>query len=471
MSEQRSHIVRSSRMIATIAILAAASMMAPPAVTGQASASEWLDAYHEPASRIIGEAMAGTFAWDRLAELSDTFGHRLSGSPQLERAIEWAAEQMRGDGLENVRLEPVMVPHWVRGEERARTTRPSEQELVMLGLGGSIATPPGGVEAETLVVSSFDELDARADDVAGKIVVYNVPFTNYGQTVRYRTTGASRAARHGAVASLVRSVGPTSGRTPHTGAMTYTDTDPQIPAAAVTAEDADLLQRMQDRGTPAWVHLEMNAQMLPDAESANVVAEIRGREHPEEVVVIGGHIDSWDVGTGSTDDGGGCIITWDALRILQRLGLRPRRTLRVVLWTNEENGLRGGTAYRDRYADQLENHVMMLESDGGVFQPRGFCFTGNPKARATVEAIASLLRGIDAHRIGPSGGGADIGPSVRAAGIPSMSTDVDGSTYFTIHHTPADTMDKIDPTDVARNVAAVAVMAYVVADMPERLGQ
>lgn len=436
--------------------------------TGQADQPDWLDPYREPASRIIGAAMADTFAWNRLAELSDLFGHRLSGSPQLEQAIQWAANEMRADGLENVHLEPVMVPHWVRGQEHARVIRPTEQDLVMLGLGGSIGTPPGGIEAETFVVGSFDELDSR---VHGKIVVYNVPFTTYTQTVRYRTTGAWRAARHGAVASLVRSVGPRGARTPHTGAVNYTETDPQIPAAAITVEDAELLQRMQDRGTPAWVRLEMDAHLLPDAESANLVGEILGWERPDEVVVVGGHIDSWDVGTGSTDDGGGCIVTWEALRIIKQLGLRPRRTLRVVLWTNEENGLRGATAYRDRYDKQLADHIMMLESDSGVSRPRGFLFTGNPRGRETVEAIASLLRGIDAHRVGPNGGGADIGPSVRAANIPSMSLDVDRSNYFTIHHTPADTMDKIDPTEVAQNVAAVAVMAYIVADLPNRLGR
>ena len=436
--------------------------------TGQADQPAWLDPYREPASRIIGAAMADTFAWNRLAELSDMFGHRLSGSPQLEQAIQWAANGMRADGLENVHLEPVMVPHWVRGQEHARMIRPNEQDLVMLGLGGSIGTPPGGIEAETFVVDSFDALDSRAH---GKIVVYNVPFTTYTQTVRYRTTGAWRAARHGAVASLVRSVGPRGARTPHTGAVNYTETDSRIPAAAITVEDAELLQRMQDRGTPAWVRLEMDAHLLPDAESANVVGEILGWEWPDEVVVVGGHIDSWDVGTGSTDDGGGCIVTWEALRIIKQLGLRPRRTLRVVLWTNEENGLRGATAYRDRYDKQLADHIMMLESDSGVSRPRGFLFTGNPRGRETVKAIASLLRGIDAHRVGPNGGGADIGPSVRAANIPSMSLDVDRSNYFAIHRTPADTMDKIDPTEVAQNVAAIAVMAYIVADLPERLGR
>lgn len=465
-SRNRFHVRAIAALIAATIGLSAL----PGTVIGQ-SQDSWLDPYREPASRIIGEALSDTFAWRRLAELTDTFGHRLSGSPQLEEAIRWAADQMRADGLENIHLDPVMVPHWVRGRERAQMIRPARHELVMLGLGGSIGTPPDGIEAETLVVSSFDELDARAEDVPGKIVVYNVPFATYGETVRYRTTGASRAARRGAVASLVRSVGPKGFRTPHTGGMRYNDGDPQIPTAAITAEDTALLQRMQDRGTPAVVRLTMGAQTLPDVESANVIGELRGRERPEEVVVVGGHIDSWDVGAGASDDGGGCIVTWDALRILKKLNLRPRRTLRVVLWTNEENGLRGGMAYRDTYRDDLTNHVMMLESDSGVFRPRGFGFTGNSRARVTVTEIGSLLRGIDAAWIGPSGGGADIGPSVQAANIPSMSLAVDGSLYFTIHHTPADTIDNIDPTDVARNVAAVAVMAYVVADMPTRLGE
>jgi carboxypeptidase Q len=225
---------------------------------------------------------------------------------------------------------------------------------------------------------------------------------------------------------------------------------------------------MQDRGTVVKVRLKMEAKFLPDADSFNVVGEIRGRERPDEVVVIGGHIDSWDVGTGSTDDGGGCVVTWEALRLMKKLNLRPRRTVRVVLWTNEENGTRGGTAYRDRHRDQLANHVLMMESDSGVFRPTGFGFTGTAAARAKVTAVASLLRGIQADKIEGPGEGADIGPSVEAAGIPSMSLEVDGN-YFLIHHTEADTIDKIEPMDVARSAAAVAVMAYVIADLPERL--
>jgi carboxypeptidase Q len=267
---------------------------------------------------------------------------------------------------------------------------------------------------------------------------------------------------------LVRAVGPPGLRTPHTGALVYVDGQPKIPAAAVSHEDAARLQRMVNRGTTVRLKLMMEARFLPDADSANVVGEIRGRELPDEVVVVGGHFDSWDVGTGSTDDGGGCIATWEALRLMKKLNLRPRRTVRVVLWTNEENGGRGGEAYRDQHVAELANHVMMLESDSGVFRPTGFGFSGSEAARAKVRDIATLLAGLQADTIGLSGGGADIGPSVQHAGIPALSLEGDGD-YFLIHHTPADTVDKIDPLDIARSSAAIAVMTYVIAEMPERL--
>lgn len=443
------------------------------AVTGlgaqaPASSPAWLDPYREPAARLLGEALSSTFAWERLAELGDTFGPRLSGSQALENAIDWVVEQMKKDGLENVRKEPVKVPHWVRGQESLEIVAPHPGALVMLGLGNSIGTPPDGIEADLLIVRSFDELDAAGERVKGKIVLYNVPFTNYGETVRYRSTGPSRAAAKGAVAALVRSVGPPGLRTPHTGGLNYDPALPRIPAAAITTEDADRLQRMVDRGTTVRLRLKMEARMLPDADSFNVVGEIRGRELPDEVIVVGGHIDSWDVGTGSTDDGAGCVVTWEALRLMKKLNLRPRRTIRVVLWTNEENGLRGGLAYRDRYRDQLKDHVLMLESDAGVLRPSGFGFSGSDSARARVRDIATLLRGIQLDRIGPSGGGADIGPSVEAGKIPAMSLESEGN-YFLLHHTPADTVDKIDPMDMARASGAIAVMTYVIAEMPERL--
>ena len=436
--------------------------------TTPSGAQGWLEPYRDPASRLIKESMSSRFAWERLAELTDTFGHRLSGSEGLDGAVRWAAEQMKKDGLENVRLEPVKVPHWVRGAESLEIVSPRRHSVVMLGLGNSIGTPPDGIEAELVIVRSFAELQSAASRVKGRIVLFNVPFTTYGETVLYRAGGPSRAAALGAVAALVRSVGPSGLRTAHTGALHYEETDPQIPAAAIATEDADRLQRMVDRGTTVRLRLKMEAKFLPDADSFNVVGEISGRERAEEVVVVGGHFDSWDVGTGSTDDGGGCVVTWEALRLMKKLGLRPRRTVRVVLWTNEENGLRGGLAYRDRYRDDLANHVLMLESDGGVTKPAGFGFSGSEEARARIKEIASLLAGIQVDRIGPSGGGADIGPSVQAAHIPAMSLEAEGN-YFLIHHTQADTVDKIDPVDMSRAAAAIAVVAYIVADMPERL--
>lgn len=426
---------------------------------------DWLARYRAPASRLIAEATSSHAAWDRLAELTDTFGPRLAGSDNLERAIAWAVEQMTRDGLENVRTEEVMVPHWVRGRESAEITNPVRTPLVMLGLGNSVGTPPEGIEAEVLVVRNWGELEARAAEARGRIVVYNVPFTTYGETVQYRGSGASRAGRFGAAAILLRSVGPTGLRTPHTGALRYAEGAPRIPAAAIAAEDAERLQRMQDRGTRVTVRLHMEAKFLPDAKSANVIGEFRGSERPDEIVVVGGHYDSWDVGTGATDDGGGCIATWEAVRMMKKLGLRPRRTVRVVLFTNEENGLRGGLAYRDRHRNELAKHVLMLESDGGVFRPTGFGFSGSEAGRRTVEQIATLLSPIDADEIRPGGGGADIGPSVEAGKVPAMSLNVDG-TYFLIHHTPADTVERIAPEDIAKSAAAIAVMAYVIADLP-----
>jgi carboxypeptidase Q len=455
--------------VLAVTLVVAAAQFPPPAVDVRSAATPaWVAAYRDPAARLLGEAVASDAAWQRLALLGDTFGNRLSGSPNLEAAIRWAIEEMKKDGLENVHTEPVKVPHWVRGRESLEIAGPIPQPLVMLGLGNSVGTPPTGIEAELFVVHSFEELDAAAARVKGKIVLFNVPFTNYGETVRFRAAGPSRAAALGAVAMLIRSVGPPGLRLPHTGALAYAEGQPQIPGAAVTAEDAARLQRMVDRGTTVRLKLTMEAHFLPDADSANVIGEIRGRERPDEIVVVGGHFDSWDVGTGSTDDGGGAVATWEALRLMKKLNLRPRRTVRVVLWTNEENGDRGGLAYRDQHLAELPNHVMMLESDGGVFRPTGFGFTGSAAARAKVRDIATLLAGIHADTIAAAGGGSDIEPSVQQAGIPAMSLEVEGN-YFLIHHTPADTIDKIDPLEIARSSGAIAVMAYVVAEMPERL--
>lgn len=415
------------------------------------------------AARLLAESQGSDFAWRRLAEVTDTFGPRLSGSENLEQAIDWAVAAMKADGLENVRKEPVMVPKWVRGRESLELLAPSRQALPMLGLGNSVGTPAGGTTADVIVLRSFDELTARAADAKGRVVLFNVPFTSYGETVAYRTQGPSRAAAHGAVGMLVRSVGPTGLRTPHTGSTVYTEGTPKIAAAAITAEDAERFQRLQDRGVPIRVRLSMDAHFEPDAQSYNVVGEWRGRELPDEIVLVGGHYDSWDVGTGATDDAGGCIVTWEAVRLMVKLGLRPRRTVRVVLFTNEENGLRGGNAYRDTHAAELSKHVLALESDGGVFDPAGFGFTGPDAMRAEVQAVASLLTSIGADVVAAGGGGADIGPAAAAGKIPTMSHNVKGD-YFLIHHTPADTIDRITPKQVSDNAAAIAVMVYVMAD-------
>ena len=431
----------------------------------------WLDAYRDPAARLIGEAVSSTFAWDRLAVLTDSIGNRLAGTPALDKAIAWAVAEMNKDGLENVHTEKVMVPKWVRGNESAEIIEPARHAIVMLGLGDSVGTTGDGVQADVLIVHTFEELDAKAAQAKGRIVLFNVPYTNYGETVRFRSTGPSRASRLGAVAMLIRAVGNPGLRTPHTGALQYASDAKKIPSAAISGEDADRLQRMADRGSKVVVKLKMDAHFDADVESANVVGEIRGRERPDEIVVVSGHLDSWDVGAGATDDGGGCVVTWEALRIMKKLNLRPRRTVRVVLWTNEENGGRGGLAYRDQHRAELAKHVMMLESDGGVFRPLGFGFTGNDIGRETVKAIGSLLTGIAADQITLGGGGADIGPSMTEGRVPGMSLEVDGTKYFLIHHTPADTIDKIDPVEMAKCAAAVSVMAYVVADLPKRLGE
>jgi len=426
-----------------------------------------IEPYRPATARIIGAALTSDRAYSRLAHLTDHIGNRLSGSQNLERAIEWAITEMKQDRLDNVRTEKVMVPHWVRGEESLEMLSPKPRKLSMLGLGNSIGTPPEGITAEAVVVRDFAELDKIGEGARGKIVVYNVPFTTYGATVTYRLQGASRAARYGAVAALVRSITPVSLQTPHTGAMNYDAAQPKIPVAAITIESAELLERMNHRGDKPTVRLKMEAKFLPDAESANVIAELKGTERPGEIVLISGHFDSWDVGQGAHDDGGGCIVAWEAARLLKELGLRPRRTIRVVLYTNEENGLRGGNAYRDAHRAELSKHVLAIESDSGVFRPEGFglAATAPLQVRSNLQEIAKLLSGIGADGIAATGGGADIGPIMRE-GVVGASLDVEGSRYFDIHHTPADTLDKVNPQELALCVATMAVMAYVVADMP-----
>src|SRR5688500_3120605 len=431
--------------------------------------SSWLDPFRAHACKLITAASADQFGWDRLAELTDTYGQRLGGSENLNRAIAWAVETMKKDGLENVHTERVMIPRWVRGNESLEITNPPHHVIPMLGLGGSIATPPAGIEAEVMVVASGDELAKRAAQAKGKIVLFNVPYTNYGETVAYRSGGAAMAARHGAVGMLVRAVGPIGLRTPHTGGMAYAADVARIPAAAIPVEDALRIQRLVNRGIAVRVRLKMEARFDSDVESFNVVGEIRGSEKPAEIVLVGCHFDSWDPGTGASDDAVGCIVTWEAARLMKKLNIRPKRTVRVVLFTNEENGLRGGNAYRDAHAEEAANHVFALESDSGVFAPARLGFSGSDAARKIISEIATLLVPIGMQDVVPGGGGADIGPIAALGKVPMMAYAGDPTRYFTIHHTPADTVDRIDPQEVSKAAAAIATMVYVIADMPQVL--
>jgi carboxypeptidase Q len=430
----------------------------------------WLDPYRANAEKLIAAAQADQFAWDRLAELTDTFGQRLSGSDNLNRAIAWAVETMKKDGLENVHTERVMIPRWVRGSESLVITNPPQHVVPMLGLGGSVATPPAGVEAEVMVVANGDDLNKRgAAEAKGKIVLFNVPYTNYGETVQYRSGGASLAARYGAVASLVRAVGPMGLRTPHTGGMNYAADAAKIPTAAIPAEDANRIQRLVNRGVRVRLRLRMEAKFEADVESFNVVGEIKGSEKPEEIVLVGGHFDSWDPGTGASDDGVGCVVTWEAARLMKKLNIRPKRTVRVVLFTNEENGMRGGNGYRDQHAKEASNHIFAVESDSGVFAPARLGFSGSEAARKIIGEIATLLAPLGMQEVASGGGGADIGPISALGKVPMMAYSGDSNKYFTIHHTPADTVDRIDPSEVSKAAAALSAMIYVVADMPQSL--
>ena len=424
--------------------------------------------YQKNGNLLIDKAMADSQGYDRLGEMLDTFGPRFTGSTNLEKALKWIIDEMKKDGLDNVHGEEVLVPKWIRGKESAQMTAPWKKDLAILGLGGSIGTGAKGISGEVFVVDSFDDLKARASEAKGKIILYNAPFKSYGETVQYRYRGASEAAKVGGIASLVRSVGPYSMNTPHTGTSAYEDGVKKIPHAAVTLEDAAMMGRMAKRGLTVKVKLYMEGRFVEDVTSQNVMGEVKGSVYPDEVIVLGGHIDSWDVGQGAHDDGGGCVAAWQAVKLINDLGLKPKRTIRAVMWTNEENGLRGGEAYRDAHMDNLDNHILAMESDAGVFKPSGFGFTGPDKSLKILQDIGSLLYRIDSGKITKGGGGADIGPIMRK-GVPGMGLKVDGSKYFWYHHTNADTFDKVDKDEFNRCVASMAVMAYVVADMDEKL--
>ncbi len=430
------------------------------------------------AADLLGRGLTSTDAYDELRELSDDIGNRLAGSPQLDAAIEWGAAKMAADGL-RTSTEPIMVPRWIRGEEHVAMTAPFQRPLDVLALGNSLGSGGETLAGEVVVVSSWDELDALGTEgVSGKFVLYDVPFTTYGATVQFRGSGASRGAALGAIGAFVRSVTPVSLGTPHTGALRYAEDQPKIPAAAMTLEDASWIHRLTESGTTVSLEMRMGAHFEDDVPSANVVGELPGREG-KEIVVLGCHLDSWDVGQGAQDDGSGCTIVMAAGRLLAELPVPPRRTVRVVLFTNEENGLRGGRGYAEAHAD--EAIFAAVESDTGSGMPTGFgvdvrAEDGSALDDEATEAQAAALRRF-AHLLAPAGAddinpgysGADIGPTV-ANGATGLGLRHDLTGYWPVHHTRADTFDKIDPTAMARNTAAMAVMAWILAEHPDPFG-
>lgn len=435
--------------------------------------------YEKVAKRIIDEARGSDQGWTLLTELCDDIGHRLSGSKSLERAVEWAIARLKAAGHENVRGEPVMVPHWVRGRESAELMEPLHRPLVILGVGRSAGTPPEGITAEVLVAADEAAFEALGDRVKGRIVLFDNPMpeydaekgAGYGGTVRFRGGGARLVEAKGGVGALVRSVTARSLRTPHTGTQSYGEGIPKVPVAAVTTEDAAYIARLFARGKKVVVRLKMEAKHLPDAKSHNVVAELRGREKPEEVVVIGGHLDSWDVGQGAHDDGTGVVAAMEALGVLRRLKLQPRRTIRVVLWTNEENGLEGAKAYAK--AHEKEVHVGGIESDSGGFAFVGFSVDhadedARGRAVAKLQTLAPLFAPLGGQKMSAGFSGADLNP-LKDRGIPLLGLRVDGSKYFDYHHTAADTLDKVVREEFVGDIAGMALMAYLLADLPDRI--
>ena len=430
-------------------------------------------------------ALASDYAYRQVAHLSNNIGARLSGSAQAQKAVEYVAGELKALGLE-VQLEKVMVPHWVRGEEAAALVQfpgqapGTSQKIVLTALGGSVATPREGLTAEVVVVRDFDELQSLGKEkVQGRIVFFNYPYDRrmaaegrggeaYGEAVVYRSDGPSAAARLGAVAALIRSVGGAACRLPHTGATDYAQNAAKIPAAALTDEDAELIAALAPQG-PVKMHLLLTPQELPDAVSYNVIGDLKGSEHPEQVVIVSGHLDSWDLGTGAIDDGAGVAVAMQAANLVRQLGLHPRRTIRVIAWMNEENGLRGGKTYASEHAKQVADHFAAIETDGGAGHPLGIYIAGKRELKARLGPVAKVLQASGAGLLEfRDEVGADINPLAKL-GVPNFSLIQDSRFYFDYHHTAADTLDKIDPKELAENGVINAVLAYALANLEQPL--
>ena len=431
-------------------------------------------------TKLRDAALASDYAWRQVAHLSNNIGPRLSGSAGAAEAVRYVGEELKKLGCE-VRLEKVMVPHWVRGEESAALTQypgqapDTTQKVVLCALGGSVATPPAGLTAEVIVVRNFAELKSlSAEKTKGKIILFNYPFDKemaaegrageaYGEGVRYRAEGPSAAAYHGAVACLIRSVGGAEYRLPHTGMTRYTENIPKVPAAALAAEDADMIADLVQQG-PVKMKLLLTPQTLPDAESANVIGDIKGSEHPEQVVIVSGHLDSWDLGRGAIDDGAGVAVSMEVANLVKQLGLHPKRTIRVIAWINEENGEAGSKQYARDYEKEMPNHVAVMETDNGAGHPVGLNIKWQPEIKPMLRPVAAILQECGAGMLTfVEHCGADTEP-MEKMGIPAFSPIQDSRYYFNYHHTAADTLDKIVPKELAENSAVVAVAIYALAN-------
>ena len=422
------------------------------------------------ATRLLGGALSDGIAFQRLTELTDGIGPRLSGSPGAEAAVKWGLSRMKEDGLA-ARLEPVKVPHWVRGHADGEILAGNGHAafpLAITALGGSVGTPAGGITAEVIEAWSLEQIAALGDKARGKIVFLNHEMgTNggYGDWAVLRGKGPAEAAKVGALAVVIRSLATASLRSPHTGATTYEEGVAKIPAAALATEDGELIHRLLQRGA-VRIRLGLGCRILPDADSANVVAELRGREAPDEVVLIGAHLDSWDLAQGAEDDGAGVALVMEAGRLLARLPKPPRRTVRVVLFMNEENGLQGAKAYAAAHKDELPRHVAAIEMDSGGARAVGVTVKSLAGAGALLDPWLQPLKslGIEKAKEGDAGG-ADLTP-LRPSSVPMVSVNQDGTHYFELHHSAADTLDHIDPKELAQAAAAVAWVTYALAEMP-----
>lgn len=417
--------------------------------------------------QILEAARAGTQGYDIVEGLTTEVGQRLAGTEAEAQARDWTVAKFKEIGLEKVRVEPFTIQGWERGIETATIIGPFPQEMLITALGGSVATPAGGVTSEIAYFPTFDDLlEAPEGGLDGKIVFISGLMekapdgAGYGPANRKRQMGATEAGKRGAAAVVIRSVGTDSHRFPHTGQMRYADDVPPIPIGALSAPDADQLERILERGETVTMRLNMQPRETGDMPSGNVIGEIPGTENPDEIVLIAGHLDSWDLGTGAIDDGAGIGISAGAAQILIEAGLKPKRTIRVVAYGAEEVGLLGGFAYRDRHFDALDKHVLATESDFGA-EPAYEVLSGVTEGRDVLERVADMLD----LPMGTRGtnGGPDIIP-IAAEGVPTMRFQQDGTDYFDLHHTPDDTLDKIDPDDIAENVAAFALMAWLAAN-------